>query len=279
MNKIFIQQFILENDNLIRAKVILSYKKYHKLIIMFKEEDYVFNIISTSQGIISENQIHITQQIDFVQVFLEDISKFAKCECILSYFDDKGELIHTDIMDFEIYNKISIKSSEQYADIVKSNKNQTFKNRMQQFAKTINEGLGSKWSVRLQYENDIIMYVRTKSQNNCIMSLGEHSESVIDSDIVFSVNKNCKKIILPIEALWLKYNKYNTKTIACYELVKPDFVNLSNLYYKRKISNYLNIEISPKIKRMSISEFTTPTGKNFEYPWKISEHSGLPIYE
>lgn len=278
MSKVEAQPFRIDKDNLIRVRIYITHMECQGISIQFKNSDQI-EIVSTSSGSILGNEVKIASVPEYVQIFITG-SNSKDYECLISYLNGTS-LIHSESVTFTMDKTATISPSPTEIASIKGDGNNW--NIREKHFKEVVQGRrqSSLWQVFLSCTNDIIVTVKTRSNKRCFMTFGAESDIVLHSDFLFPVDPDVKKIVIPAEAFWINYGKYNLKysQVACFELIKPDFISIGNVFYKRKISNWLNVEDIPKIKSSTIGSFKTPTGNSLGDEWFISTESGLPIYK
>jgi len=265
MNKIESHSFILDDEKLIRVKMFLLPIKSDKVSIIFKSNKNIIPIVSTSHGLItSENNIDIKGVCEYLQVFIHS-PESPDCECIVSFFNQG--LIHSESIQFKIDNLGIITTVSTDFEIIKSS-GKSFKAKMSNFQKNISS---SKWNVFLSIEEDIVVNIRSPYKRHKLLSISDDEKEITVNDLIFKVNYNTKKIFIPKE--WII--KMNLQNISCYEIIKPDFIKLDNMYSKRQVSNTIDVS------GVEVSEtytILTPTNSLFDDSWNTNE-LGLPEYK
>ncbi len=275
MSKISVSTFRVDDQRIQRVRMNLS-RISEKCVLKFITDKRPLNVISTSSGIIRDNAVEITNPPEFIQLYLE-LGSEDKGECLLAFYNG-NTLYKSESLLFSIDLNACVSPIKSDIQVIKT-VGLDFKSRMLQFVDTLGRRPNSRWKVNITVQDDIVLQINNRSQHTCFASVGEMSDKILSSDIVFTLYPKIHKLIIPKELIWKKFGSYGSNNIYCFELVKPDFHSINNVLYKSKISNSLSISDVPKKVPQILSNFHDPFGQGFTDEWRISRVSFLPTYE
>jgi len=275
MSTISVNTFKVDNHRIQRVRMNLS-RTSEKCVLQFKTDKNPLNVISTSLGIIKDNTVEMTNPSEFIQLYLE-LGSENKGECLLSFYNE-NTLSKSESLSFPIDLTSCVSPIKSDIQVIKT-MGLDFTSRMLQFVDTLGRRPNSRWKVNITVEDDIVLKINNRSQYMCFASVGEMSDKILSSDIIFALYPKIHKLRIPKELIWKKFSSYNSNNIFCFELVKPDFQKIKNILYKSKISNSLDIHDIPKKVPQVLSDFHNPFGEKFTNEWTISKVSLLPVHK
>ncbi len=229
----------LNNTRVVKANLSLYYEsdKYDTCELSFMSNDKPLSILSTTSGRI-ENDVVISYNMSQSEIFVEYLGD-SKIECLVGYY--KGDNLDYSItLDSVIEYDREIKEVAINSPVI-STVSKEFNERLSDFKKHLKK-TSSLWKFDLSCPNDVVLSPVTKGKDKIIIAFGEVSEEMLASDYFFSVDANAKVVNIPKEIFELKHPQYSSGCkIGVFELVKPDFINVDNVYFKVLISNTLSL--------------------------------------
>lgn len=276
MSKIDVQSFRVNNDHLLRVRLNVDSVKCEKYEVKLQVNRQNMHVLSTSKGIITRNNvISVLGGFDYLEVFADYPKQGESGECFVS-FQNGDELVHSESLKFDINRKSTVTPLNNDIEVVKT-LGMDFESRMKSFVDRLSSKTLSKWSAYLSVDGDITVQIKAAPKTRSWAAFGEKSNEILATDILLSLDPDTRKIIIPIEAVWVNFDAYDTSSLYLFELVQADFHNVPNVYYKTKISNAVNLDSIPRIDMRRLEDYQSPTGEKLtDKNWQISE-SGLPV--
>lgn len=271
MSSINVQSYRSEDESLLRCTIKIDYQGKYDTCSIELINDMV--LLFTSDGSITENKLILAKPKSIIHIICKPQVNMQHATFIVSYFND-NQLAHSEHISasFDGVGAISNKQNIRVREIKLSG---GFKpNNMANYLPTI----VSPWKVNLTLQSDIVARITSSGLKCTYMAFGEHSAEVSCHDLLFLVDTNMKKIIVPIEIVWKFYANYTTDALlSFYEIVKPDCCSIDNLYYKIKVSNAIKLSDISKHDDLSLGNFVDPLGEQFNQSWMLHPDSMLPV--
>lgn len=90
--------------------------------------------------------------------------------------------------------------------------------------------------------DDVLLTVKEAGKDAALVCLGEIGEELSASDYVFQIDPFIKHLNFP-KSLLREYHHLYTPgcSLGIFELIKPDFLGVKNVFYKILISNTLSL--------------------------------------
>lgn len=251
--------------------------KYDNCSILFKNENNIIYVVSSTNGYITNNTIMLAGGHKSLTVSLEHRSNIEDIECFVSYYSN-GDLIEFDSEIISLYKTESISQNDVYTAKVNGADTNIFEKRIQTFSDILNKKQGT-CSVHVDVKEDIVITVLSSPKKNIYLSFGEITTNIRSSDVIFLLYKGIKKIVIPKEVIWKLYKEYsNNARLGCCEIVSPSFCSIKNVYYKAPVSNVISVSDVPRIIKTELQYFKDPLNRYLNAEkWYIGS-ANLPIY-
>ncbi len=235
MSRISVEPFRFSDYRALKVNVYFGYAKKHDSIsLSFRCKEDALEVISTSVGQISEDQV-LMKPVHEVQLYV-DHCESDNIQCIVGYYE--GDLLQfSDILIADLDRSKQIESGSPQSRSI-STKKTSFDKRLQDFTKSL-ETLNSDWQVSLTYTDDMALTIDKKGSTSIVASFGEMTDDLRASDYLFSIDPGISMLHIPKEIVFKTkkgIDNRKSKRVAIFELVTPDFVELQN-FYKIPISN------------------------------------------
>lgn len=238
MSKIDVQNIRTDDHRIMFVNFDLDYDaEFEYATIIFQCNGESLRIVSSTVGSINEEG-HIKTKIKKGQCYLEYCDS-GRLDCLVGYYS-KNDLQYNEILS------VSVEKTEQIIDSsinirTIGSRSRSFEKKYTTFLSSLNDQ-PSSWLLDISFVEDVFIRILAKGQQPTLVSFGENSTELLGSDFIFVLYPETSKLNIPKEILAKQYTKY---PIGCklgvFELVKPDFLNLENLYYKVPISNTMTL--------------------------------------
>ncbi len=235
--------------------------EYDFCTVSFKCGDCDLNVISTSSGYVDhQNIVYLNKAYD-IELYIEYCTEDKVLECLVGYYQNK-DLHHYETLTALFDNSRELDPVLVSASIIKTVPGD-FRDKMKDFKQTLSRW-NSSWNVSCSVHDEcIFLKLKKLGRNPCIMSFGELSDQILSTDYIFSVEpgqtsmyKEKRKnkmdiykgsfmamLYIPKEIVKSKSSSYNPmSSLGIFELIKPDFLDTKDIYYKSLISNTLPVE-------------------------------------
>jgi len=244
------------------AKLLFSFENadFDSVSIVLNELD---DIEATTEGSIRGNEIFIGKPIREFQCFIScPVFSFT---ITLTFLKNK-KIIHYDNVSITVPE---IKESKEIEIPVVSSAN------LKRFKEKIQDGFLGDLAQIVKTEDELSIQM-IDNPSSLFVCLGELSHEVKKNDLCFSIEKEIKKINVPLELI---VQRFMNSEIALHVLVKPEFQkNIDNLYYKSKISNTIKVE-DMSIEKRRIGDFENPVCEKLNpLEWVIDWETQLPHF-
>jgi hypothetical protein len=203
--------------------------KYDSAIVAFYCGGKQLEIITTLSGSIKDNCINI--KTNKMEAIIEYADSSPILECITSFLVD-GKEIFQDLQTGSFDNSLKINLDKTKPRII-TTVNYAYEAKMQEFIQYLAHPK-SKWKVMLQLGDNIILDIQSCDDQDVMVCLGEQSLTLLQRDQLFKLYPSVKKMTIPL-------NSFQGENVGVFELVSPDFLDSSNLFYKIPISNFLQV--------------------------------------
>jgi len=248
-----------------------------KCYIEFRSANQLLDILSTSQGYLDGQKIVLSDSNHGLYVVLEYPLRTNVVDCLLSYINDIGDIVASDVVSFSIQNidpnTESFKSMN-VPGVIES----TFAVAENNIKKRATQNTTSKWKVFIDINDEIILKVIKWDNQASLFCIGLVVADLMATDLIFRMDNNTRLLNLPIEVIKSRFNTFSPEDrFGCFELSRPDFHSIDNTYYKTIISNTILLKDVPQQKINGLDHFNTPLGTTFDRSWDIDRLSGLPI--
>jgi len=221
------------DQRIIKVEVTCDYSNaFDYALVAFKCGDRELEILSTSIGGIQGGKIELNGPAK-LKTFIEYCSEDGTLECLIGYYNKK-ELIHYENLSSVFDHQKTIEQFDVATPKLRTAKS-SFSNRFSDFKETLIR-TKSSWHATIKQQNDVLITFISNGKQSALLSFGEESEEILASDYIFSVDPPVSKLHLPQDFFDKRRNQYSSRCkLGVFELVKPDFVSVSDLYYKLSI--------------------------------------------
>jgi len=252
----------------LQIRLLMTVDSKYPLDIRFEAQGTQMDILSSTTGYIKDNILHSYSGIKNAEIILPYERSVNTIVGNIS-FCNNGSTENNNIA-------IKIPSLEQALE--KQPEIKTVKSIVQNGS--IKIFYKSEWKISSSCLDDVSIDIVSNGKTPIFVAFGDMKQQRSSSDIVFPIYCSTSKLTIPKEIIWQKHKEYEGDLLCCWELVKIDHKNINNILYKVPISNNISVSNIPNRKQVSLKDFRTPTGKDFdESLWEISEESYLPVYK
>ncbi len=266
---------IRSNDKLVlKVSLALSYQgDYEHITVEFRGENELNHIITTSQGYIVNDRIHLRiheKQIE-ASIYYPD----SMFDCLISYLTGE-ELVHYEKLSCEPEPRERITPTLEEIQSIEA-ANSPFDMRMFMFKQSL-KNRKTLWRLKLEIINDLVISVVQEGNKKVNIVLGDDLAQISSYDYIFPIYPGTKRVVIPKEICWKRYHQYPVDALlCCCEIVKANFHSIKHLYYKMPVSNKIVGSSIPKMKQPQLEKFKSPTGSPLgPTGWAIE--IGMPIY-
>ena len=217
------------NDTrMINIEIELDFsEKFDYASISFKCHNEL-EILATSVGHIQSNSIEV-MHVGLIECQVEYSTSSNVLECLVGYYSE-GVLIHHESILSDFDNQRAIEDISVDIPELKTVLG-SFEDRLVDFKQTLRR-TESSLHANVQYdEDDVLITFLSNRDKTSFLSFGEDSEEILASDYIFSVIPETKVLHIPKEII-----KSSGTRLSLWELVRPDFLSVSNVYYKVPVS-------------------------------------------
>ena len=253
----------LQDEILICLSITVDAKSAYDICTIEPEET---NIVSTSAGAIYKNKIILQKEIK-ANVYIKPPST-RKIKCLVSFLRD-NELI--DYEHIEVIMPVLEHSTKTRIKTIYT-EGDSFAERQKQISDKLRDV--GQWSAKVTFNPDIVISFNKKGTDDTVGCFGQESEGRLSSDFVFKLDPKVPSITIPIEVFWDRYEQYNAgKRMGIFEWIRADFHSAKNIYYKRLISNSMELSKFPKIQ-LTGNTMSSPTGEGLNpAEWSVNKFS------
>ncbi len=203
-------------------------------LVSFKCGNNDLEVLSTSAGGIQDGNIKLYQPVR-LHSFIEYCTEKDILECLIGYYVQKELVYYENLSAIFDHQKI-IKNSNVSVPELRT-VNSSFTNRFSDFKETLKRAKSS-WNAEIKLQDDILVLFSSNGEQSALLSFGEESEDVLASDYIFNIEPPTNKLYIPRDFFNRRREQYSLGCkLGVFELIKPDFVSNSNLYYKIPICN------------------------------------------
>lgn len=238
MSSITANVYRSDDSRIIRVSLELDYAKGDHSLISFKCGENKIAVISTSKGNI-DSEGNVKTDARSIEMHLEYANSSNKLECLVGYYDER-DLKYYETLTSTFDNSIGIVETPVSVPSLKTIP-ASYKARFQDFFAALDRRVSS-WQVEMSYPEDVVLQIVKSGKDPMTVCFGEQSREVLSSDYIFQLDPEVNKVSLPREIVKNRYHKYSSNcSLGLFELIKPDFLGVQNVFYKSPISNLLNI--------------------------------------
>jgi len=241
MSSIETQLFRSRDSRLLKNTITFDYKgDFEQMIISFQCGEKVLDIYSTSAGRINavEKQVEIPN-LQPLEIYTEYGEMSSKVDCLIGYYHQR-ELQHYEALSATFESGKQIVESAIEVPVI-ATVPESFSGKFRDFQEKLHRGM-SLWKIEMSSTDNIGLTIKTTATEFSLFCFGEFSEEVLASDYIFPLDPKLTHLTIPREILEKKYSQYNPGCkIGIFELVKPDFVGVTDLYFKTLVSNTLSL--------------------------------------
>ncbi len=228
------------NDHrILKVDLILNYdKSYDFSTISFKCGETKVEINTTSSGSIDrEGNVKIVD--NKCEMDLDYCDNYNILECLVGYYI-KNELIYYETLTASFDNTKGIENTEISIPTIGTIPG-SYTNRLSDFLKSLDRRT-SLWKIKISCPDDVLLKITKKGNVSAIVSFGEVSKDLRASDYIFNIDSELDQLNIPKDLVKKYYPNYAADTtLGVFELIQPDFLGVSNVYYKVLISNTLSL--------------------------------------
>lgn len=234
----------------------------------FWSESHPIEIAGSTVGHISDNKV-LLKKVQIAEVLIPYNNK--PIECRMSYIDDNN-LVASKTEIFVLEQRPSVQTAEKENPVI-SFGGTSFENRMSNIQNVIGNNK-SKWQLKLSVSDHVVVQVLRYGAKPITVCFGEPGHELSFPDFIFTVYPQNYTFVIPVELINKNRKMYGSDRLSVFELIKPDFHKIPDIYYKRIISNSIDIG-SNKQKVRELSYFSSPVGEPLTGGWIIKNN--LPV--
>jgi len=228
------------NDHrMLRVNLVLGFDKpYDFATISFKCGNSKVEINTTSSGSIDqEGNVRITEK--KCEMYLDYCENSDILECLVGYYI-QNDLIYYETLTASFDNTKKIDRTHISIPTVGTTPG-SYSDRLADFLALIDRRK-SLWEIRISCPDDVFVEIVKKGTDPTMVSFGEVSKDLRISDYIFKIDATIQHINIPKDLVRQYYPSYAAGTnLGIFELVRPDFLGVPNVYYKVLISNTLSL--------------------------------------
>jgi len=224
---------------MLKANLHLDFEApYEYASVSFKCGEEKLVITSTSKGSIDgEGNVKIVDS--DAEMYLEYCESADNLECLVGFYN-RNELMHYETLVTPFDSKKSITETQISIPSIGTIPG-SYKTRFTDFRDALKRRVGS-WKITMTCPDDILLHFDKVGTSVTLACLGEACEELRASDYVFQIDPVLKQINVPKDLLKRNYELYTPGcNLGIFELIKPDFLAVKNVFYKVLISNTMSL--------------------------------------
>lgn len=224
---------------MLKVDLSLDFKKpYEYATISFKCGDQKLTVTSTSMGNIDQEG-NVKSNATNIEIYTEYCKISNILECLVGFYN-ANELMYYETLVASFDNTKSILETHisiPYIGTVPG----SYDVRFADFRKALKRHISS-WKIGITCPDDVLLTVEKSGAHIALICFGETAGEVTASDYIFQIDPLINHINIPKSLLRKYYHLYTPGcSLGIFELIKPDFLGVKNVFYKVLISNHLSL--------------------------------------
>lgn len=229
-----------QDHRMLKIQLSLDFKKpYEYATVSFKCEDQKLEVTSTSTGSIDqEGNVRLSTSLNS-EMYVEYCEISNNLECLVGFYN-ANELVYYEALVASFDNTKNITGTPiliPHIGTIPGSHNTRFAD----FREALKRRKSS-WQISMTCPDDVLLTIDKAGKNLTLVCLGETTNELASSDFVFQIDPFINHLNVPKSLLRKNYDLYTPGcSLGIFELIKPDFLGVKNVFYKVLISNTLSL--------------------------------------